>query len=240
MKKLLLLMSVLFLSACQSIDEEALKEEIKDELRTEFVFDISDYNEHLIALASQAKACTVTVNVTLGVDNETHGSGVIYQHIGNDYYILTNEHVVRYNQGLEVYLAAEEVYIGAVVTKEDAELDLAILKITSLLDLSVCEIEDADYQLGEMVMSVGTPVSIEYASTVTLGIISNITDNLIQHDSAVNPGSSGGPLFNMDGKIIGLNVSKINSTYLSNIKVTVEGIGFAIGLEDIINFIQED
>ncbi len=238
MRKLLIIFLLLFTTGCEQIDEEALKEEIKQELVDELQFDMDDMNNHLIALSNNAKACTVSIDVTLTESSSTHGSGVVYKNEGNDYYILTNEHIIRYNQSVEVYLPSEDRYIEAIVTKEDSEVDLAILKISSLTEIDICEIVLASYEVGELVISVGAAVSIDYSNTVTLGVISRIEDNLIQHDAAINPGNSGGPLFNMNGQLIGLNVSKINTTTLGSTKVSVEGIGFSITVEEILLFIN--
>ncbi len=193
---------------------------------------------HLITVSEKVKACTVAIKVTFSETDDTHGSGVVYKQEGNDYYVLTNEHVVRYNESIDVYLPEENRYISATLVLEDAEKDLAILKISSLELIDICEIQQVDYTVGEFVLSVGAPVSIEYSNTVTLGIISKIEDNRIQHDAAVNPGSSGGPLFNINGELIGLNVTKINTTCAGITKVSVAGIGFSITVEEILDFIS--
>ncbi len=238
MKKLLIALSLLFLTGCEQIDEEALKEEIKSELTEELAFNMDDINDHLSEVSSIAKACTVTIDVTLSDTNDIHGSGIVYKQDGDDYYILTNEHVIRYNQKVEVYLPSLNKYIEATIIKEDALKDLVILKITSIDIISICEIHQVDYEVGELVLSVGTPVSKEYSNTVTLGMISRIQDDLIQHDAAVNPGSSGGPLFNINGELIGLNVSRINTAFSGNVSVSVEGMAFSIIIEEIIDFIS--
>ncbi|KFZ26902.1 MAG: Serine protease Do-like HtrA [Candidatus Izimaplasma bacterium HR2] len=238
MKKILIVLLFLFLTGCEQIDEEALKEEIKAELTEELEFDINDINDHLSMVSNMVKACTVTVEVTLSDISETHGSGIVYKSDGDDYYILTNEHVIRYNQSIEVFIPSINKYLQASIIKEDGMKDLAILKITSLDIVNICEINLVEYVVGELVLSVGTPVSKEYSNTVTLGMISRIQDDLIQHDAAVNPGSSGGPLFNINGELVGLNVSRINTTYSGNVIVSVEGMAFSIIIEEIIDFIS--
>jgi len=238
MKKIVLLVLVFLLTGCTQIDPIALKEEIKQELIDEYNLNEPDLQEKLLNVSEIASGCTVTVMVTITESNVTHGSGVIYEKDGNDYYLLTNEHVVRYNQSLEVYLPSLDKYVGATLIKEDLDKDLAILKITSIDELSICEIKLVEYTVGEMVLSSGAAVSIEYSNTLTFGIISKIEEDRIQHDAAINPGSSGGPLFNLNGEVIGLNVTKINTTYSGNVKVSVEGIGFSIILEELIDFIK--
>ncbi len=240
MKKLLAVFLILFLTGCQQVDQidrEQLKDEIKNEILEEMQSEIVDFNEHLKSVSSLAKSCTVVVDVTLSGDIKSHGSGVIYSNDGNDYYVLTNEHVIRYFQTLEVYLPNTDHYLAVTVVKSDSTLDLAVLKMTSLEALSICTIEPVTYDVGELVLSVGTPVGLDYVNTVTLGIISKIDDDLIQHDAAINPGNSGGPLFNIYGELIGLNVSKLNTTNSGNTTVTVIGIGFCIPIEVILGFI---
>jgi len=237
LKRLVVVLIILFLSGCTQVDEEALKEEIKNELIEELAFDVEDMNDHMKEIAVQVKACTVAINVTLIDSSETFGSGIIYKQEGNVYYVLTNEHVIRYNDFVEVFIPSEDRYIMATISKEDAQMDLAILTFTSNEEYAVCEIEDVEYSEGEFVLAVGASVDIEYTNTMTLGIISRIDDERIQHDAAINIGNSGGPLFNLSGELIGLNVSKISSTSTGGFLVDVDGIGFAIKLEEILIFI---
>ncbi|MBU1094332.1 MAG: trypsin-like peptidase domain-containing protein [Firmicutes bacterium] len=237
MRKIWILFLILFLTGCQQIDEEALKAEIKNEVLEEIQSQTIDFNDHLKSISILAKNCSVALEITMPGDVSSIGSGVIYSKENNDYYILTNEHVIRYYLTLEVYLPNEDLYIAASVVKSDATVDLAILKISTIEPLSVCSIEPVTYEVGELVLSVGSPIGLEYCNTVTLGIISRIEVDLIQHDAAINPGNSGGPLFNMEGQIIGINSSRLNTTYSGNTVVSVEGIGFSIPLEIIIAFI---
>jgi len=264
MKKVLLIFLLLFLVGCDQIDSEKMKEDLKtelkdeltieikeqlkselsleiyDDLSDEFTFDINDINNHLIAVTEVVKACTVSLDITISDTVSTHGSGIIYKSVGNEYYILTNEHVVRYNQLIEVYLPSSDSYVTGTLREESVEQDLAIVTIMSTNILDTCELKLVEYNVGELVLAVGAAVSIDYTNTVTLGIISNLQENRIQHDSAINPGNSGGPLVNLNGEVIGINVNKINTTYSGNTKVTVEGIGFAITIEEVLQFINEN
>ncbi|MCF7930071.1 MAG: trypsin-like peptidase domain-containing protein [Acholeplasmataceae bacterium] len=238
MKKLLIVFLIFILAGCQKIDQDELKEEIKNEILEEMQSQIVDFNEQLKLVSSQAKSCTIVVEITLPDESKSHGSGVIYEQDSNDYYVITNEHVIRYYQSIEVYLPNQDRYLSASFIKSDPSVDLAILKITSAEILDICELEPVNYMVGELVLSIGTPVDLDYVNTVTLGIISKIEDDLIQHDAAVNPGSSGGPLFNLEGQIIGINVSKLNSTNSGGSIVTVIGIGFSIPIEVVLEFIE--
>ncbi|MBN2300040.1 MAG: trypsin-like peptidase domain-containing protein [Acholeplasmataceae bacterium] len=237
MKKMIIfVILILILTGCQQVDTEKLKQEIKDELQDELVFDINDLNEYLQEVSSYASSCTISIEVSLE-ESTIHGSGFVYKKEGNDYYILTNEHIVRYYQSIEIYSPQNEHYIQASIEKVDAHKDLAILTMTTTDLIGICEIRQTDYKVGEFVLAIGSPLELSYSNTITLGIISRLDETYIQHDASVNIGNSGGPLFNLKKEIIGLNVSKINTTSASGSTVSVEGIGFAIPLEHLINFI---
>ncbi|NLX63828.1 MAG: trypsin-like serine protease [Clostridiaceae bacterium] len=177
-----------------------------------------------------------------GIDlgqSEAEGSGVI---ISSDGYIMTNYHVVEYadpknstsrNTTLEVFLPDDRqtkaIFIGG-----DSKTDLAVIKI-DLDNLPVAELGDSSQlQVGELAVAIGNPLGLEFAGSVTAGVISALdrkvtTDdkilNLIQTDAAINPGNSGGALVNSSGQVIGINTIKISVT-------GVEGLGFAIPIND--------
>ncbi|MCL6590604.1 MAG: trypsin-like peptidase domain-containing protein [Firmicutes bacterium] len=163
------------------------------------------------------------------------GSGII---IRKDGYIMTNYHVVQYadprnnrqqKTTLEVFLPdkrqARAQFIGG-----DAFNDLAVIKI-DLKNLPVAELGDSSIlQVGEPAIAIGNPLGLEFAGSVTAGVISALnrtvaiedkTLDLIQTDAAINPGNSGGALVNSSGKVIGINTVKISVA-------GVEGLSFAI------------
>lgn len=238
MRKLLLVFLLLLMTGCSNIDEEQLKEDIKQELLEELVFDPSAFNDHLTALSSEIDKWTVSIEV-IQDEGTMIGSGILYSKSDNEYLILTNEHVIRYEDSIEVYIPYKDIYVSANVISSDINLDLAILSISTLTTLDIYEIKDVEYEIGEMVLACGTATSQDYANSITLGIISNVDGNIIQHDASINNGNSGGPLFNLNGELIGINVSKINTTYIGNTQVFVEGIGFSIGIDDILLFLNE-
>ena len=97
-----------------------------------------------------------------------------------------------------------------------------------------------------MVVAIGNPLGLQFQNTVTCGIISaldrkvTINDNtmtLIQTDTAINNGNSGGPLINSSGQVIGINSAKMSSTYSG--EATVEGIGFAIPMSEAKSIIDD-
>ncbi len=182
----------------------------------------------------------------------SEGSGVIYKREGNTAYVVTNNHVVEGQNGLEVLLSD-----GSKVTAElvgtDTYTDLAVLKIDSdkVADITPATFGDSDsLKAGEPAIALGSPLGSQYANSVTAGIISSlgrqvvsqtsegqsVNINAIQTDAAINPGNSGGPLVNIAGQVIGINSSKIVQTQ-SN--VSVEGIGFAIPSNDVVNVINQ-
>ena len=150
------------------------------------------------------------------------GSGFIISHDG---YIFTNNHVVEQADKIRVKLSTGKEYDAKIIGK-DAKTDLALIKIKSGESLPVAEIGDSEkLRVGDWVLAIGNPFGLE--QTVTAGIVSakgrvigaGPYDNFIQTDASINPGNSGGPLFNMEGKVIGINTVIIAQG---------QGIGFAI------------
>ena len=155
------------------------------------------------------------------------GSGVI---ISPDGYILTNNHVVGHADEIHVTLMDKREFTAHVVGK-DAKTDLALIKIDTKQPLPAATLgESANAEVGDWVMAIGSPFGFNL--TVTSGIISakgralgGNYDNFIQTDASINPGNSGGPLFDTQGKVIGINTAIYSSTG-SN-----AGIGFAIPID---------
>jgi len=153
------------------------------------------------------------------------GSGFI---IDADGYVITNHHVVE-NADEIVVILNDGTELEAEVIGSDRRTDIALLKVKADHPLPAVQFADSDaLKVGEWVMAVGNPFGL--GGTVTAGIISAMDrdinagpyDSFIQTDAAINQGNSGGPLFDMDGKVIGVN-SMIFSRTGGNI-----GIGFAI------------
>jgi serine protease Do len=150
------------------------------------------------------------------------GSGFIISHDG---YIFTNNHVVEQADKILVKLSTGKEYEAKVIGR-DAKTDLALIKIKSGESLPMVETGDSEkLRVGDWVIAIGNPFGLE--QTVTAGIVSakgrvigaGPYDNFIQTDASINPGNSGGPLFNMEGKVIGINTA---------IVAQGQGIGFAI------------
>ena len=135
------------------------------------------------------------------------GSGVI---VSQDGYILTNAHVVRDAAELIVRLHDRREFVATLVGS-DNHSDIAVLKIEAA-DLRFAKFGDSDrVKVGQWVLAIGAPFGLE--QTATQGIVSAVSRSLpndtyvpfIQTDVALNPGNSGGPLFNLDGEVIGIN-----------------------------------
>lgn len=154
------------------------------------------------------------------------GSGVIIDERG---YIVTNNHVVQGATEIIVSLSDGREVPGEIVGT-DARTDLAVVKINEK-NLTVATFGDSSkLKVGELSIAIGNPLGIEFAGTVTAGIISALNRtitigeqqfNLIQTDAAINPGNSGGALVNARGQLIGINSAKIQGA-------EIEGINFAI------------
>ena len=179
----------------------------------------------------------------------SEGSGVIYKKEGESAYLVTNTHVINGAKKVDVRLTDGTKVPGEIVGS-DTYSDIAVVKISSEKVSTVAEFGDSSQlSVGETAIAIGSPLGSEYANTVTQGIVSSlnrhvslksedgqaISTNAIQTDTAINPGNSGGPLINIQGQVIGITSSKI----ASNGGTSVEGLGFAIPANDVINIIKQ-
>ncbi len=164
------------------------------------------------------------------------GSGVI---TSADGYILTNNHVVEDADEINVKISTAEEYAAKLIGR-DAKTDLALIKIDPRHRLPYVTFGDSDkLRVGDWVIAIGNPFGLEH--TVTAGIVSakgrsisgESYGNFIQTDASINPGNSGGPLFDLDGKMVGINTA-IYSRSGGNI-----GIGFAIPINMAKNVIGQ-
>ena len=161
------------------------------------------------------------------------------------YYVLTNRHVV-YDEDISaneeaviyVYFGKEDIEIKATIVGYDLKVDIAVITFESTKYIQPVEIADSnELERGDFVIAMGHPDGYDYYGSATFGIVSgekrylsNDTDGdgvddfyslYIQHDVAVNPGNSGGGLFNLYGELVGIN-------YLKIVSYNIEGMGFAI------------
>ncbi|MCD7820171.1 MAG: trypsin-like peptidase domain-containing protein [Lachnospiraceae bacterium] len=174
------------------------------------------------------------------------GSGIIIGQNDEELLILTNYHVVEDATELSVGFVDEEA-AEAVVKGTDASIDIAVIAVQlddisddTMSQISIAEIGDSDsLQLGEQVVAIGN--ALGYGQSVTTGIVSALnrtveldtyTAEMIQTDAAINGGNSGGPLLDMNGRVVGINTAKASST-------GVEGMGYAIPISNVTDIIEE-
>ena len=175
---------------------------------------------------------------------EGMGSGFI---INEEGYVLTNYHVISSAKEITVTLS-NNTEVSANVVNYDSEKDIAMLKLKDGTKVpAVAELGDSDEVYpGAEVIAIGTPLSKNFAQTLTKGVISGsnrtiesqtgTSVNLIQTDTAINPGNSGGPLVNAKGQVIGINSMKLGTETLG--ETSIEGIGFAIPINEVKNKID--
>ena len=169
------------------------------------------------------------------------GTGFVYKKDGNNYYILTNHHVIDGGNKVTVTFTSKDVEETKIVGS-DQYADIAVLSLESSKDLTVAELgKSEDLRVGDTAFAVGAPLDTAYSWTVTRGIVSgkerevavslnNSRSNdyvmkVLQTDAAINSGNSGGPLCNSNGEVIGITSLKLVSS-------GVEGMGFASPIED--------
>jgi len=153
------------------------------------------------------------------------GSGFI---IHKDGYILTNAHVVKGSDAVQVALSDGTLFRGVPVGI-DTVTDIALIKIDTVFDLPVLPLGSSEaLKPGEWVMAIGSPFGLDL--TVTAGIVSgkgrslgtSPFDDFIQTDAPINPGNSGGPLINMQGEVIGINTAILPQG---------QGLGFSLPID---------
>lgn len=173
------------------------------------------------------------------------GTGFVYKKDNNKAYIMTNNHVIDNADSVEVEFNDKSERIDATILGGEAYSDIAVLTIDAKKVDNTVELGDSEViKLGDTIFTVGSPMGLTFKGTVTKGILSgkdrmvevslsgNATDyymNVLQLDAAVNPGNSGGPLCDVSGKVVGIISLKI-------VQNEVEGMGFAIPIEDALKY----
>ena len=189
-------------------------------------------------------AITATVQSTMygqTAEGTSAGSGFI---LTEDGYVITNCHVVDGGKDINV-ITHDGTEYAATLVGSDANNDIAVLKVDAT-GLPTAAIGSSDaLAIGDMVVAIGNPLGT-LSSTQTVGYVSGkdrdvTTDgsiiSMIQTDAAINSGNSGGPLFNMAGQVVGITTAKYSGTSTSG--ATIEGIGFAIPIDDVMPMISD-
>lgn len=204
----------------------------------------------VVDIASQSVLGVTTYTPTNGTNT---GSGVVFRYDAeNDtFYLLTNYHVVAnfinyepdpespapYDPSIDITFGDGRT-ASATIYGYDTEVDLAVLVFSGVghSDLVVSEFADPNsLAVGDFVFAVGNPLGNNFYNSVTMGIVGGLdrkveTDrfvDFIQHDAAINSGNSGGPIYDISGKIAGINVLKYAN-------VEIEGMGFSIPVDLIL------
>ena len=167
------------------------------------------------------------------------GSGFI---ISEDGYIVTNYHVINGASSVKVTLYNGGTY-DATVIGGDSDYDVAVLKINAAGLTPVTLGNSADVNVGDSVLAIGNPLG-ELTFSMSGGYVSSCKRainvdgtpfNMIQVDCSINPGNSGGPLMNLYGEVVGI----VSAKYSSYANTTVEGLGFAIPINDVQSIIKD-
>lgn len=170
-------------------------------------------------------------------------SGLIVQEKG---YVVTNRHIIENAKEITVYTVDGQSYVGTPIGTDELS-DVAVLRIQGEEPFPVAELGDSSLvRQGDWVVAIGTPGSLEFSASATLGIVSGIdrrvqtqsdgetgkTFTVIQTDAAINKGNSGGPLVNVYGQVIGINSMKLSGE-------TYESVGFSLPINGVISIANQ-
>jgi serine protease Do len=183
--------------------------------------------------SADVRSNTFKVTISLGYGT---GSGTAF-FIGNSEFI-TNEHVV--DSGGRILLSNDQQKFYATIVATSPSRDLALLKVSNYLTLTatgLTTVELTDSDTGKQIGVTGYPKGLGDTPSVSYGVISRVflDDNeneKMQTDAAISPGSSGGPVFNECGEVVGVISSKLTGT-------SIEGLGFAFSSDTLTNFLSD-
>jgi serine protease Do len=234
-KKLLLLVIVLFatltLAGCL---------QLKAQLPYESP---SVYEQMRIDMVNEVMPSVVAVRTETG-----HGSGIIYkvEDIGDGvkrYYALTNYHVILDAGEMNIYFGPDADPISVVDVAGFELYDIAVVRFDTTRDLQVHhspaidDKEGIELVLGQDVIAIGTPQDIDKFNYVSNGILSmkdytynGVTNLGLMHNAELNPGNSGGPLFNLNGDLIGINVAKVSTISGQDGELAAEGLNYSLNI----------
>ncbi len=192
--------------------------------------------ERIIEVSDRVKPSVVHIEAIVKVNdrrNQVTGSGVIASAEGE---ILTNHHVVEHAEQVTVTIPGRKGKVEAEVVGSDKQTDIALLRIEPEGELAVAEFGSAeDLRVGQWVLAIGNPYGLD--GTVSFGIVSakgrnleipHLLNDFIQTDAMIDRGSSGGPLVDLDGRVVGINS-----------RGQGRGIGFTIPIDTALEVMQQ-
>jgi serine protease Do len=205
---------------------------------------IQDFQNQIYAVADIVKTSVIGISSYEGTTGLALGSGVVYFYnpTTNTYFFITNNHVVVGGDNFKVVFA-DSSSVVATLLGVDENIDIAILSFSGAgleQNITVSQLgSSTNLASGTVVLAAGNPKGYDFYGSLTMGIIAGVNRDVegdgvvgyIQHDASINSGNSGGPLYTLDGKVIGINVSKYSST-------DIEGMGFAIPIDLVKTVIQ--
>jgi serine protease Do len=223
------------LTSCFSLDDNRTPSEIQKEP------DLVEIQNNITDVYEQAAKGCVGIYGTSS-NSAAGGSGVIYKEVNGTYYVVTNAHVVDEMTKVQIYLGGAKYYNATIIGK-DTKNDIAVL--TFSLDLFGGEVyvhdifnydADESIKVGQTTLAIGCPLDLDNFNTLTTGVVSKVTYSKIMTNAELNPGNSGGGLFNLSGRLIGINTEKqvwTSSTddYGNAEQIPVEGVGYAVAID---------
>lgn len=190
------------------------------------------------------------VNAVVAVKSYAQSNGGYIQGAGSgfvisaDGYVVTNYHVIEKATQVEVIPHGGETMKAEIVGADSAN-DIALLKVAGE-NMPFVTLGSSDkLTVGDQVAAIGTPLG-ELTATLTVGYVSakdrivntdGTVINMLQTDAAINSGNSGGPLFNMNGEVIGITTAKYSGS--SDSGAAIEGLGFAIPMDDVVGILTD-
>ncbi|MDD3113317.1 MAG: trypsin-like peptidase domain-containing protein [Candidatus Izemoplasmatales bacterium] len=224
--------------------ESRLREEFLENTSGSIPVNLDSIQEKILEVSGIAEHSIVGITSYFDLQGQALGSGVIYKYdaVANIYFVITNHHVIEDGNNFKIVF-----YEGSKVTAYrlgyDSDVDVAVLyfngdNLPIVPTISVLGDSDAA-EAGNIVIAGGNPRGYDFYGSVTLGIVSGVNRDVenpkvlyIQHDASINSGNSGGPLYNLEGEVIGINVLKYASE-------DIEGMGFAIPINQIKTMLAE-
>lgn len=227
----------------QAYDE--IYQEIEQALQDRFleVSALNDLTQNQIYDVVQiANQSVVGIENYAGVDGLSVGSGVIYDYDSEAdlFYVITNYHVIEDGDNYKVRFEDESTVVANLINY-DADADIALLSFSAngLVGVQVATLgSSSTLEKGQILIAAGHPQGFNFFNSITFGVVAGLDRTIdgesitfIQHDAAINSGNSGGPIFNLNGEVVGINVLKYADE-------EIEGMGFSIPIDLVIELIE--